>query len=129
VITLTELNVHWPPGYENSSPVRIGNGAHQQVQLDVFGEIADAMYQTRKAGIEPPECAPPPPRGRRTKAFGRFAEGRSTSFIRRSWPGSHSIAPRMSWKRGRSETPVSRWREIADEFMPKSVSAVSTATS
>jgi GH15 family glucan-1,4-alpha-glucosidase len=52
---LPELIIPWLPGYETSSPVRIGNGASQQLQLDVFGEIADAMFQALKAGIEPSE--------------------------------------------------------------------------
>ena len=52
---LPELIVPWLPGYENSSPVRIGNDASRQLQLDIFGEIADAMFQTLKAGIAPSE--------------------------------------------------------------------------
>jgi GH15 family glucan-1,4-alpha-glucosidase len=52
---LPELIVPWLPGYENSAPVRIGNDASQQLQLDVFGEIADAMLHTLKAGMPPPE--------------------------------------------------------------------------
>jgi GH15 family glucan-1,4-alpha-glucosidase len=52
---LPELTVPWLPGYENSAPVRIGNGASQQLQLDVFGEIADVMLQTLKAGMAPSE--------------------------------------------------------------------------
>src|SRR6478736_2894623 len=48
---LPELIVPWLPGYENSSPVRIGNDASQQLQLDVFGEVADVMFQTLKAGM------------------------------------------------------------------------------
>ena len=52
---LPELIVPWLPGYENSSPVRIGNGAYEQLQIDVFGEIADAMFQALKAGMEPSE--------------------------------------------------------------------------
>jgi GH15 family glucan-1,4-alpha-glucosidase len=48
---LPELTVPWLPGYENSRPVRIGNAASQQLQTDVFGEIADAMFQARKAGM------------------------------------------------------------------------------
>ena len=52
---LPELTVPWLPGYENSSPVRIGNGAHRQLQIDVFGEVADAMAQTRKGGIDDSE--------------------------------------------------------------------------
>ena len=52
---LPELIVPWLPGYENSSPVRIGNGAYEQLQLDVFGETADAIFQAIKAGMEPSE--------------------------------------------------------------------------
>jgi GH15 family glucan-1,4-alpha-glucosidase len=52
---LPELIISWLPGYENSCPVRIGNAAYQQLQIDVFGEIADAMFQARKAGMEPSE--------------------------------------------------------------------------
>ncbi|MBV9726582.1 MAG: glycoside hydrolase family 15 protein, partial [Gammaproteobacteria bacterium] len=54
---LPELEVPWLPGYENSAPVRIGNAAYDQLQIDVFGEIADAMFQGLKAGMEPPERA------------------------------------------------------------------------
>ena len=50
---LPELTVPWLSGYEKSAPVRVGNGAFQQFQLDVFGEIMDAMLQTQKAGIAP----------------------------------------------------------------------------
>ena len=49
---LTEWEVPWLPGYENSKPVRIGNAAHQQFQLDVYGEVADAMYHSRRAGLK-----------------------------------------------------------------------------
>jgi GH15 family glucan-1,4-alpha-glucosidase len=44
--------IPWLAGYENSSPVRVGNAAFQQLQLDVLGEVADAMFQARKAGME-----------------------------------------------------------------------------
>jgi GH15 family glucan-1,4-alpha-glucosidase len=50
---LPELTVPWLPGYEKSAPVRIGNEAYQQLQLDVFGEIADALFQALKSGMEP----------------------------------------------------------------------------
>ncbi|HET9799678.1 MAG TPA: glycoside hydrolase family 15 protein [Gemmatimonadaceae bacterium] len=45
---LTEWEVGWLPGYESSSPVRIGNAAHGQLQLDVFGEVMDALHQARR---------------------------------------------------------------------------------
>ncbi|HWH38202.1 MAG TPA: glycoside hydrolase family 15 protein [Usitatibacter sp.] len=39
------------PGYEGSRPVRIGNAAHEQVQIDVYGEVMDALHQARCAGL------------------------------------------------------------------------------
>jgi GH15 family glucan-1,4-alpha-glucosidase len=49
---LTELTLDWLPGYESSRPVRTGNDAHQQLQLDVFGEVIDALYVAHKFGVE-----------------------------------------------------------------------------
>jgi GH15 family glucan-1,4-alpha-glucosidase len=48
---LREWEVPWLPGYEGSRPVRIGNAAAEQRQLDVFGEVMDALYQARFAGL------------------------------------------------------------------------------
>jgi len=48
---LTEWEVDWLPGYADSKPVRIGNAAHQQFQLDVYGEVMDAFEQSRKGGL------------------------------------------------------------------------------
>jgi GH15 family glucan-1,4-alpha-glucosidase len=48
---LTEWVADWLPGYENSTPVRIGNAAHTQLQLDVFGEIMDVHFQARRCGL------------------------------------------------------------------------------
>jgi GH15 family glucan-1,4-alpha-glucosidase len=46
-----EWEVPWLPGYDGSSPVRIGNKAHEQRQLDVYGEVMDAFYQARRGGL------------------------------------------------------------------------------
>jgi GH15 family glucan-1,4-alpha-glucosidase len=51
---LTELELKWLPGYENSAPVRTGNAAYTQFQLDIFGEVAATLYQAREAGMGPP---------------------------------------------------------------------------
>jgi GH15 family glucan-1,4-alpha-glucosidase len=48
---LTEYTVPWLPGYEGASPVRIGNAAAGQVQLDVYGEVLDTFYVARRAGL------------------------------------------------------------------------------
>ena len=48
---LTELELPWLAGYEHSRPVRIGNGASEQLQLDVYGELLDALYQARVYGL------------------------------------------------------------------------------
>ena len=54
---LDEWTVDWLAGYENSKPVRIGNAAAGQLQLDVYGEVMDALHQARKAGLpEEPEA-------------------------------------------------------------------------
>ena len=49
---LTEMELSELPGYEGASPVRIGNGAHGQFQLDVFGEVMDALHQCWRSGLE-----------------------------------------------------------------------------
>jgi GH15 family glucan-1,4-alpha-glucosidase len=56
---LMEWEADWLPGYENSRPVRIGNAAARQVQLDVFGELADALYLARRGGLSPDGTAWP----------------------------------------------------------------------
>jgi len=48
---LTELELGWLPGYEGSKPVRIGNAASQQLQIDVYGELIDALFQAREHGL------------------------------------------------------------------------------
>jgi GH15 family glucan-1,4-alpha-glucosidase len=48
---LVEYEIPWLPGYEGASPVRIGNAAAGQVQLDVYGEVLDALYVARRAGL------------------------------------------------------------------------------
>jgi GH15 family glucan-1,4-alpha-glucosidase len=54
---LPEITLDWLSGYEGSGPVRIGNAASGQLQLDVYGEVMDCLHQARRAGIDDDEDA------------------------------------------------------------------------
>ncbi|HFL7938958.1 TPA: glycoside hydrolase family 15 protein [Pseudomonas putida] len=69
---LQEYTLPWLAGYEHSQPVRVGNAASQQMQLDIYGELADAMAQAIKGGL---------PRHPRSAAISRLI----LPYVERIW--------------------------------------------
>lgn len=119
---LPELEIGWLAGYEGSTPVRIGNAAHQQFQLDVYGEVMDALYLARRAGLEPSENA-----WRVQRALLEFLESAWSRPDEGIWevrgPRRHFTHSKvMAWvavdrmiksvERFGLEGPLDRWREL-----------------
>lgn len=122
-----ERELPWLPGYEGAAPVRIGNAAAAQMQIDVFGEVVDALFQALQGGLQPrPEA---------------WQIGRTLlEHVERIWrqaddgiweirgPRQHFTHSKvMAWvaldravrgceQLNASEMPVERWRRVRDEI-------------
>ncbi len=123
---LTELELDWLPGYEGSRPVRIGNAASGQFQLDVYGEIMDALHQARRRGLEANEAA-----WSLQLALLEFLESAWRQPDEGIWevrgPRRHFTHSKvMAWvaldrsvqavERFGEDGPVGRWRALRDEI-------------
>ena len=119
---IPEWEVGWLPGYESSGPVRVGNAAATQFQLDVYGEVLDALHTARRLGLPADENA-------------WHMERRFVAFVERMWrepdegiwevrgPRRHFTHSKvMAWvaldravkavERFGLEGPVERWRAV-----------------
>jgi GH15 family glucan-1,4-alpha-glucosidase len=119
---LHEWEVPWLPGYEAASPVRVGNAASRQFQLDVYGEVADALHTARRVGLTPDDNA-----WRVERAMLEFVESAWQEPDEGIWevrgprrPFTHSRV--MAWvavdravkavERYGLDGPVERWRRL-----------------
>lgn len=123
---LPEIELPWLPGYENSTPVRVGNGAMSQRQLDVFGELIDVLHASREADLGPLEDA-----WRLEKSLLKHLEAiwRKPDhgiWEKRGPPRAYTHSRMMCWvafdravkscEHFGLRGPVDRWRAVRDEI-------------
>ncbi len=119
---LLEWQADWLPGYEGALPVRIGNAAHAQLQLDVYGELIDAFHQARCAGLELDEttwaleC-------RVLTHLAQLWDNPDSGIWERRGPGKHYVSSKvMTWaafdraikssERFNLDGPVEEWKAL-----------------
>ena len=123
---LPELEADWLPGYEGSKPVRIGNAAAEQTQLDVYGELMDTLHLSHKSGLDPTDAG-----WNLQRALVRHLETRWREPDHGIWevrgPKRHFVHSKvMCWvafdravksmERWNLEGPLDEWRKIRDEI-------------
>lgn len=123
---LGEAELDWLPGYENSAPVRVGNGAANQLQLDVYGEVTEALHLAHMTGLT-----------RNDYAMG--LQLRLIEYLEKHWeepdegiwevrgPRRHFVHSKvMAWvavdrtikliEAGDADGPLERWYELRDDI-------------
>ena len=119
---LDEAELAWLPGYQGAAPVRVGNAASRQFQLDVYGEVMDTLHLARMSGLDPEPAA-----WNVQLALQKFLEDKWTAPDDGIWevrgPRRHFTHSKvMAWvafdrgikdaERDGLEAPLERWRAI-----------------
>ncbi len=123
---LAELELDWLDGYEGSRPVRTGNAASSQDQLDVYGEVLDALQRARFAGMPSDPSAWPLLRALVDHVEAHWHEPDEGIWEVRSGPRQFTHSKVMAWvcidrailvaERFGREGPVERWRKLRTEI-------------
>ncbi|MGW7365197.1 glycoside hydrolase family 15 protein [Streptomyces sp. NPDC054841] len=123
---LGEAELDWLPGYENSAPVRVGNGAANQLQLDVYGEVTEALHLAHMTGLSRNDYASV----LQLKLI-RYLEDHWDQPDEGIWevrgPRRHFVHSKvMAWvavdrtikliESGDADGPLERWRELRDDI-------------
>ncbi|UED83442.1 glycoside hydrolase family 15 protein [Streptomyces profundus] len=123
---LAEAELSWLPGYENSQPVRVGNGAAGQLQLDVYGEVTEALHLAHMTGLSRNDHA-----NLLQLKLIRYLEDHWDEPDEGIWevrgPRRHFVHSKvMAWvavdrtvkliESGEVDGPLERWRELRDEI-------------
>ncbi|MFE0689246.1 glycoside hydrolase family 15 protein [Streptomyces sp. JH002] len=123
---LSEAELSWLPGYENSQPVRIGNGAAGQLQLDVYGEVTEALHLGHMTGLARNDHA-----NLLQLKLIRYLEDHWNEPDEGIWevrgPRRHFVHSKvMAWvavdrtvkliESGEVDGPLERWRDLRDEI-------------
>jgi GH15 family glucan-1,4-alpha-glucosidase len=120
---LTEFEVPWLPGHEGSAPVRVGNAAHGQLQLDTFGEVMDALHQARCKGLAASESGWALQQAFLSHLERIWTEPDEGIWEMRGGPQHFTYSKVMAWvafdraiksaEQFSLEGPIDRWREVA----------------
>ncbi|MFE5833215.1 glycoside hydrolase family 15 protein [Streptomyces sp. NPDC056488] len=123
---LGEAELDWLPGYEGSTPVRVGNGAANQLQLDVYGEVTEALHLAHMTGLS-------------RNDYASLLQLKLIEYLEKNWdqpdegiwevrgPRRHFVHSKvMAWvavdrtikliESGDADGPLERWRELRDEI-------------
>ena len=123
---LTELEIPWLAGYQGSRPVRIGNAASTQLQLDVYGEVIDALYQGCKGGLSNHDAAWSVQRALLGHLEKVWIEPDASLWEMRSPPRHFTHSKIMGWvafdraikmaEHFGAPGPLERWRELRERI-------------
>jgi GH15 family glucan-1,4-alpha-glucosidase len=123
---LAEHELPWLRGYEGSRPVRVGNDAHRQYQLDVYGEVMDSFHSARRSGLSTTAAAWALERGIVDFVCDRWRDPDEGIWEVRSGREHFVHSKVMAWvavdrgiaaiERWRKRGPLARWKSVRREI-------------